>query len=91
MREDEYGEWLPRMRQSYAEDMIGNGGVSEERAQAKASEDIERLFPAGQPSPDQIVFVIEADDQPVGELWVAERDADIVPSLWIYDVHVAVA
>jgi len=91
MREDEYGEWLPRMRQSYAEDMIGNGGVSEERAQAKASDDIERLFPGGQPSSDQIVFVIEADDQPVGELWVAERDADIVPSLWIYDVHVAEA
>ena len=91
MREDEFERWLPKMRQGYAEDMIRNGGVAEERAHAKASNDVEQLFPGERPSPDQLVFVIEADGEPVGDLWVAERDGDLEPSLWIYDVHVAEA
>jgi GNAT superfamily N-acetyltransferase len=88
MREDEFEQWLPRMRDGYAEDMVVNGGASEDRARDKAIKDLEQLFPGGRPSVDQSVFVIEADGRPVGDLWVAEREGDLQHSLWIHDVRV---
>jgi GNAT superfamily N-acetyltransferase len=91
MREDEFERWLPTMRDDYAEDMIVNGGLSEERARDKAVNDVERLFPGGRPAPDQSVFVIEADGRPVGDLWVAAREGDVQDVLWVYDVRVAEA
>jgi GNAT superfamily N-acetyltransferase len=89
MREDEFERWLPTMRDDYAEDMIVNGGLSEERARDKAVNDVERLFPGGRPAPDQSVFVIEADGERVGDLWVAERQEDVHRgALWIFDVTI---
>ncbi len=88
MRADEFERWLPRLREGYATDIMQNGGASEADARTKAVVDTERLFPNGQPSPDQFVFVIEVDAEPVGELWVAERAGDLGRGLWIYDVHV---
>jgi hypothetical protein len=37
--------------------------------------DTEQLFPVSRPSADQFVFVIEADGEQVGELWLAERES----------------
>ena len=88
MREDEFERWLPSMRDGYAEDMVVNGGVDEERAREKAADDIGRLFPGARPAPDQFVFVIEAEGRPVGDLWVAARAGDVQEGLWIYDVRV---
>ena len=45
-------------------------------------------FRTVQPSSDQFVFVVEADGESVGELWVAERDGDLGRGLWIYDVQI---
>ena len=45
-------------------------------------------MPDAQPSSDQFVFVVEADGESVGELWVAERDGDLGRGLWIYDVQI---
>jgi hypothetical protein len=84
MRDDEFAAWLPRARRGYADDMIRNGGVSVERATAKAAADTEALFPGDRPSALQSVFVIEADGEPVGELWVAERDQPEFRYLWVY-------
>ena len=88
MRTDEFERWLPKLRESYATDVMQNGGASEGDARRKAIVDTERLFPNGEPSADQFVFVVEADAEPVGELWVAERDGDLGRGLWIYDVHI---
>jgi hypothetical protein len=66
MREDEFEQWLSRMRDGYAEEMVVNGRASEDRARDKAVKDLEQLFPGGAPSADQSVFVIEADGRPVG-------------------------
>jgi len=89
MREDEYGAWLPQMREGYARAMIDDGGFSTEVATTRAAEQIEELFPGGRPSEEQIVFVLEADGEPVGELWLAERkDMSGRPCLFVYDVHV---
>jgi hypothetical protein len=89
MRDDEFQRWLPRMRDDYAEDMMRNAGASNEAAREKAAADVDRLFPDGRPSPDQSVFVIEADGEPVGELWATERQEDVHRgALWIFDVRI---
>lgn len=88
MRADEFADWLPLMRDRYADDMIGNAALAPERARSKAVDDVERLFPGGEPSPDQLVFVIEADGDPVGNLWLAERDDSFQRALFVYDIRV---
>lgn len=89
MRDDEFDDWLVSTCRGYAEDMIRNAGVSAERANEKAAADTEALFPGGRPAADQSVFVVEAEGEPVGDLWVAERDLGEGRFLWVYDVHVA--
>jgi hypothetical protein len=74
MGEDEFAQWLPKMRDAYAQDIASNGGATEDDALRKAIADTERLFPGGQPSADQLVFVVEADGERVGELWLCERE-----------------
>ena len=48
----------------------------------------DQLFPGGQPSPDQFVFVVEADGEIVGEFWFAERATSFGRCLWIYDIRI---
>ena len=88
MRDDEFTAWLPKMRDGYAQAMIDDGGFSPEGATAKAAADIEALFPGGRPSEQQFVFVVEADDEPVGDLWLAEREDMRQPCMFVYDVHI---
>jgi ribosomal protein S18 acetylase RimI-like enzyme len=87
MRDDEFAAWLPRVRDGYARDMVEHGGLSSETATAQATADAERLFPGGTPSPEQLVFVIEAEGESVGQLWLAERE-EIQHSLFVYELHV---
>jgi GNAT superfamily N-acetyltransferase len=87
MREEEFEIWLPQMQDGYAQAMIDDAGVAPDRASAKAAEDCERLFPGGRPSADQLVFVIEADGEPVGDLWLAERDDSWQRCLFVFDIH----
>jgi ribosomal protein S18 acetylase RimI-like enzyme len=89
MNQDEFARWLPSMRDWYARDIARSGeGSDEEAARRKAIEDVEQLFPGERPSPDQFVFVVEADGQAVGELWFAERATGLGRCLWIYDIRV---
>lgn len=88
MSDEEFATWLPEMRQSYANDIEANGGASKEDAERKALVDTERLFPDGQPSAEQLVLVIEAEGEIVGDLWLAEMDTSQGRSLWIYDIRV---
>ncbi len=88
MREDEFAVWLPLMRERYAADMAAHAGMTPEAASKKSAADIDRLFPDGGPSAEQLVLVIEADGEPVGDLWLAERDDSLQPGLFIYDITV---
>jgi len=88
MTDDELAAWLPRVRTAYADDMVRNGGAAPDAASSKADADMERLFPGGARSADQLVYVIESDGEHVGELWLATRDTQLRRVLWIYDVHV---
>lgn len=88
MRDDEFAAWLPLMRDGYARSMVVHGGFPAESAKSKAAADMEQLFPGDRPSAEQVVYVIEADGEPVGDLWLCERnDATGQPCLFIYDIR----
>jgi ribosomal protein S18 acetylase RimI-like enzyme len=89
MSAEEFAEWYPKIRDRYAVDMVENAGASPEAARKKGEADMERLFPGTKPAGGQFVFVVEADGQVAGDLWIAERGDELTGrSLWIYDVHV---
>ena len=87
MTADEFTRWWPAARDRYLEDLI-KSGASEEDARRRAIEDSQQLFPADRPSADQFVFVVEAEGEPVGELWLAERATQLGRSLWIWDIRI---
>ena len=91
MRDDEFATWLPKMRDDYAQAMVDDAGIPPEDARAKSAADIAHLFPEGRPSEGQLVFVIEAEGEAVGELWLAERADTPQPCLFVYDIHLAEA
>jgi GNAT superfamily N-acetyltransferase len=84
----EFDAWLPSVRVGYAEDLTTNGGLDPAAARMKAEAETAQLFPGGQPSPEQLVFVIEAGGERVGELWLAEREEQRRRVLWVYDLRV---
>ncbi len=88
MRDDEFAEWLPRAREDYADDMVRNAGADPEAARAKAVRDSELLFPGGLPSAEQLVFVIEADGERIGDLWLAEREGELWRRLFVWNIFI---
>jgi ribosomal protein S18 acetylase RimI-like enzyme len=88
MPEDEFADWLPRARDDYADDMVRDGGADPEAARVKAMRDSERLFPGGLPSAEQLVFVIEADGERVGELWLSARDGELRRVLYVWNIRI---
>jgi hypothetical protein len=88
MTDLEFDAWLPTVRVGYAEDLTTNGGMDPAAARVKADADMAQLFPGGRPSPDQLVYVIEAGGERVGELWLAEREEQLRRVLWVYQLRV---
>jgi ribosomal protein S18 acetylase RimI-like enzyme len=89
MRDDEFAGWLPQMRNDYADSMADDAGFTPEAAARKSDADMAQLFPGGSPAEGQDVYVLEADGERIGELWLTERDdMSGVRSLFVYDVHV---
>ena len=89
MRDEEFADWLPRMRDDYARSMIEEGGVSPESGTEMAAAQTEQLFPGERPSPEQLVFVVEAEGEAVGELWLADRDDVLGRCLFVYQIFIA--
>jgi ribosomal protein S18 acetylase RimI-like enzyme len=92
MTDEELAEWLPRARAEYADSMMRDGGVDEERARAKAEADFASMLPGAKPGLGQWVFAIESAGERVGELWLGERDDELSRgALWVYDVEIDAA
>jgi GNAT superfamily N-acetyltransferase len=85
---EEFESWFPRMRDGYAEDMARDAGIPSEKAAALAASQMDGLFPGGVPSPEQLIYVLEADGERVGELWVCDRDDALQHALFIYFVEI---
>lgn len=88
MTDAEFAEWLPTVIARYAEDMANNGAMDPAAARAQAEQQTEQLFPSGRRSPEQWLYVIEADGERVGELWVAERVNDDRTVLWVFSISI---
>ncbi|HXY85925.1 MAG TPA: GNAT family N-acetyltransferase [Gaiellaceae bacterium] len=88
MSEAEFADWLPRARNDFADELVGYGGADPDAARAKALRDSEALFPGSAPSPEQLVFVVEADGERVGELWVGERVGDLRRGAFVWNVRI---
>lgn len=85
---DEFESWFPRLRDGYAEDMARDAGMAPEKATALAAAQMDELFPGRAPSPQQLVYVLEADGERVGELWVCDRQDRVQHALFIYNIEI---
>src|SRR4051794_24460416 len=85
---EEFESWFPRMRDEYAEDMARDAGVAREKAAAMAASQMDALFAGQAPSPEQLLYVLEADAERVGELWLCDRDDAMQHALFIYFVGI---
>ena len=87
MSEAEYADWRPRAEVEYAQDMV-DAGMDAEAARKKASEDFPRLLPDGVASAGQDLYAIVDGDEPVGVLWLCDRELNEGRGLFIYDVRI---
>jgi GNAT superfamily N-acetyltransferase len=88
MRDDELVDWLPEMQAEYAEHMIRDAGLEPEQAAARAAAEMEQLFPGGRPSTEQLLYILEAEDVPVGNLWLCRREDSFQSGMFVYNVRI---
>lgn len=88
MRPDEYPAFVESSKAGYAYDISVHGGESEEFARRKSEEDHAAILPQGLDTPGHWIFVVEADGQPVGSLWLAERPHGREKECWIYGIEI---
>ncbi|MGP4044423.1 GNAT family N-acetyltransferase [Streptomyces sp. 2A115] len=73
MTEDEFGPWMERGKESYAQDWIARG-VPEAEARAKSERDHATSLPDGIGSEGMEFSVLEHEGTPVGRLWLGSHD-----------------
>jgi uroporphyrinogen decarboxylase len=88
MHEHEFAPFYARAIDDYAADMERNGGFAPDFARAKAETDHDRLYPQGLATPGLSVFVVEANDVPVGHVVTGERELDGRRVAYLYDIQV---
>lgn len=88
LRPDEFAGFVAASKGGYARDISEHGGFSEEFARKKAENDFAAVLPAGLETPGHGIFVVEADTERVGVLWVAQREVGARQVLFIYDIEI---
>jgi ribosomal protein S18 acetylase RimI-like enzyme len=88
LRAEEFPAFLEASKRGYAEGIATHGGRSAEFARQKSEEDHAAVLPDGLDTPGHAIFVIEADGERVGMLWLAEREIGGRPVSYIYDIEV---
>jgi ribosomal protein S18 acetylase RimI-like enzyme len=85
---ERFPSWRERSQAAYTSDLIATGEtppVAEERA----SDALERAFPAGAPTPGNAVFDLVNDtDDIVGYLWIGRDNSGDATSWCVWDVVV---
>jgi ribosomal protein S18 acetylase RimI-like enzyme len=88
MRPDEFPAFIERSKVEYARGIATQGGESEEFARAKSEADHATILPQGLETPGHWIFVVEADGERVGVLWLAEREHGREKECYIYDIEI---
>lgn len=85
---NEFPALLAASTADYAHDIEVHGGQSHEAAQQKADADTAAILPDGIATAGHAMFVVEADGEPVGRLWLAERESGGRQVIFVYDVSI---
>jgi ribosomal protein S18 acetylase RimI-like enzyme len=86
---EEYARWSAATLDAYVGEIVASGGMSREAAEEKGRRDDAELLPEGLATPDQLVFRVEVDGQPVGWLWLALRNPRAEAGVgFIYDITI---
>lgn len=88
MTPEELPAFVAASKAGYAHDIEVHGGQSREAALAKAEADFPAVLPLGLETPGHFIFVVEAEGEPVGRLWLAERLLGGRRVLYVYDVSI---
>jgi ribosomal protein S18 acetylase RimI-like enzyme len=88
MRPDEFPAFLASSKEGYARDIAVHGGESDDFARRKSEEDHAAILPQGLETPGHWIFVVEAGDEPVGVLWLAERPHGRDKECYIYNIEI---
>jgi ribosomal protein S18 acetylase RimI-like enzyme len=88
MRPDEYPAFIAASKAGYTHDMVVHGGMLPAVAERKSEEDHLAILPDGLGTPGQWIYVVEADGEAVGHLWVAERGTPERRTLFIYGIEI---
>lgn len=83
-----FPSWRERSQVEYEADLIAVGETPR-AAEEHASDALKRAFPAGTPTPDNVVFDLVNDtDDIVGYLWIGRDNSGDDTSWWVWDVLV---
>jgi len=86
---EEYDEWSAEELKGYVDEIAASGSMSREAAEEKGRRDTAETLPQGLATPDQLIFRVEADGEPVGWLWLALRNPRAESGVgFIYDISV---
>jgi ribosomal protein S18 acetylase RimI-like enzyme len=91
MRPDEYPAFIAASKADYAHDMVVHGGMLPAAAQRKSDEDHATILSDGLRTTGHWIFVVEADGDAVGHLWLAERGVPERRTLYIYGIEIDAA
>ncbi len=78
---------LARIRERYIADQVSSG-MEQQAAERIASQQLDELFPNGQPAPGQHMFRVDVDGLPVGELWIGVGPDGDPSRWWVWGVEV---
>jgi len=88
MRSDEFRAFVEHSIVSYALGIETQGGQTAEFARKKSQEDHAAILPDGLETAGHTLWIVEAGGEPVGFLWLAERDSGGRRVIFIYDVEI---
>ncbi|HEY7048203.1 MAG TPA: GNAT family N-acetyltransferase [Jatrophihabitantaceae bacterium] len=88
MSDDELAPLVERWQQRFASKIAPARGLSPDEATVQARKDFADLLPHGVRTDDQLLFVAEADGEPVGALWLSTRSPDGAAAAWIHEIEV---
>jgi GNAT superfamily N-acetyltransferase len=88
IRAEEFPAFHTASKASYAHGIEVHGGQSHAAAQLKADADMATVLPHGLETPGHTIFLVEADGEPVGRLWLAERESGGRRVLFVYDITI---
>lgn len=89
MNQEEFDQWAPRSRNSYAQDKVRANGFTERESLEIAEKDFLRLLPDGLRSKDNFLFSMKNDANiNVGYIWFSIRGSADNRKAFICDIIV---